>query len=416
LLRITDAKTKLFYFGIIFLLFIDIPIISLSGANIRLAYLVLPMLAALKIKPAIEKRSFILLAVFVFTSLPSLFFSGDVLKSILYYVWIAISYYSIYLVFNHYAKYDFKNIFNAYLNVTRFYIVFSILLVIAGVHDRAKGLFYEPSYLVIALIPFFVNLFYSYSTAAKKITLNYILDWVLFLAIIYYTKSATALIIVSIIMLSLVFNKFKFANLIKLAISLVILYYAVTLYAKYSSDLLGVTLKDILENISNFFNLVTYLTGRAGNRFPRLDLAWDVFMSHPLFGVGIGAYESYISNINTYSYFEFENINNLPAVNIYIEFLATVGIVGAIPLILFFLKDTIKIFKVDRNSIQFVALISLIVMLLDLNMEANYLRPYLWCLLGICAGVSTKNTSNLTKLTQLSHSKIPPKNENTTVS
>jgi O-antigen ligase len=161
---------------------------------------------------------------------------------------------------------------------------------------------------------------------------------------------------------------------------------ALYVYSQFSNDLLATTVRLVISSP----NTVEALVERGGNRIPRMLAAIYIFGNHPLVGVGIGQYRN-TSNVVDLSAFAKGNselsAQNDEAINIYVELLATTGIPTATLFFLFLIRSVTIRKARELDDRQKSILIGLVSMLLMLNFESNYLRPYLWMLLGAYAGI-----------------------------
>ncbi|MCW8354475.1 hypothetical protein N5P32_00525 [Marinomonas pontica] len=101
-----------------------------------------------------------------------------------------------------------------------------------------------------------------------------------------------------------------------------------------------------------------------------------------MFGVGLSGYESYsvVNGVNDYSQGrEYLKAVGVPVTNIYIEVLATTGIFGGFGFFCFIFFVLYICFK-NRSSPFSKATV---VMLIILNFESNFLRPYFWLSWGL---------------------------------
>jgi O-antigen ligase len=156
-------------------------------------------------------------------------------------------------------------------------------------------------------------------------------------------------------------------------------------YANHSNDLLASTIRGAYQSP----DVMEYLMGRGANRVPRMRAARDVFLEHEWMGVGIGAYESAIRRRNMSAYSAGQwwiSVADQPAVNIYLELLATTGLLGAAPMFGFFARTLMLSRLRSLDYIQRSYLLACVCLLIMLNFDSNYLRPYLWMILGVYSG------------------------------
>lgn len=110
--------------------------------------------------------------------------------------------------------------------------------------------------------------------------------------------------------------------------------------------------------------------------------AWDVFIDNKWLGVGFNAYEEYSLRHGIVDYskgINYLNAVGLPPINIYVELLATTGVLGLFGFVLFILNVIIRS-RSNQFSPFFYALITMLIML---NVESNISRPYFWLAIGL---------------------------------
>lgn len=133
---------------------------------------------------------------------------------------------------------------------------------------------------------------------------------------------------------------------------------------------------------------------RTGNRWPRAQLTYDIAMS-TFWGIGIGAFEEY-----TLSHFlpmysgltDYLSPIGYPAINIYFEIAATCGWLALVVWLFWHYKMLSEASK--NKSDNPVIICSLIVAMLALFIESNFMRPYYWMLIGLVMGQISLNKRN----------------------
>jgi len=269
----------------------------------------------------------------------------------------------------------------------RFSVFLTAALVFSRIQDRGHFLFYEASYYAIALIPYFCIVFYRMFYFGLR---NVLLDLFLILAAIFLSQSVSMFLwcFISLILFYFISGRAKIIHIPIAVFSLLVFIffiYNVNTRARY---ILNASV-DVVNNPSQYLNILVLV---GGNRLQRVFIAYDAFLSHPLFGVGIGALRDYSAkNFNIDDFYlngltasDFSEDTN--ATNVFMEVAAEAGIVG----LLGFLLVQVFIWKKNGNAeILRPFKIAFYVTMASLLIESSYLRPYVWALYGIIIGISS---------------------------
>lgn len=265
----------------------------------------------------------------------------------------------------------------------RLQILIGVCFVVLGLQDRVSLFFYEPSYWAIALTP------YLYFTAKKNISLSWP-DWGLIFTALLLTKSANLVLLVIITIVVSKLSPFSMKSIVRMGIFLAITLLLLSVYAQISDDLVAITIRRILESDS----ILQQCLERGGNRYPRMLAAFDVFQRNYIHGVGPGAFFTYDKTdaiFNSYpDAFAYYNIEDLPAINIFVEMAAEGGIFFLLAFV-GYLYCGLKS-KASDATLRFIVL----VMIVGLLFESSIQRSYFWILLGAASfvsGVQEKNGS-----------------------
>ncbi|HDH0891141.1 TPA: O-antigen ligase family protein [Klebsiella pneumoniae] len=374
----------------IFSLCTSVDLISVMGFRLTLIPLIIYGIFILINKRTIDKNIWYVLFFFLLCT-PSLFYTYDIGKSVGYLFWIIFNFIFISCVFKSLAQEDYYQTLQGVMNSYRVQIVIGAILYILHIQERAHVLYYEPSYFAISLIPYVVLVLasllkqnHSLPTPAARP-----LDLFLCLVAIVTTKSANLILIflIGFLILSLYGRR----KLLKVAVTLVfasIAFMCLYFYAKENNDLIAITFKNIFMSD----NVTQALIERAGNRWYRVEMAYDVALQH-FWGVGIGAYTEFtLNNKSSYPYYSslpwYLNPFGLPAISLYIEMAATCGWLALIVWLAWHYKMLFsKHVSSAKGSVIF---FSLIISMLILIIESSFMRPYYWALIGICLAHSDK--------------------------
>lgn len=367
-------------------LLVGVDVIQFSGFRLTLLPLLLFGLYIIYKQMVIDKW-FIYVVVFAIACLPSIYFSVNQSKSFGYVLWIIFNYIAISGVYKYLI---IKNKDGALLGVRdsyRLQIVIGAILFFLGFQDRAKVLYYESSYFALALTPYVVMVCGAFIktnfTGEKEFKYASLLDVLLLIVAIYTTKSANLILIclISAIAMSL-FGKGKFKKIVIMMFVTTIALIGMYQYSLHNSDLISVTFQKMVNSTNLFYAAMD----RTGNRWPRLQLTYDIAMN-TFEGIGIGSFQEYTST------HYFPKFSGMPAylsplgnepINIYFEIAATSGWIALFVWLLWHYK-LLKNVSRDKNCSPII-ICSLIVAMLALLMESNFLRPYYWMLIGMVMG------------------------------
>lgn len=365
--------------------YIDLLGINLFGMNLRVGQAILPlmwMIVGFRLRVSIPE----LLSIMAFLILISwsVINSSDAAKSFSYLVWVLHSFIFVYLFFRDVSSRHAVDIERALVIAARVQIMLAVMLVILGVQQRGHVLFYEASYFAIALIPYVAI---TVTTIVNRGAKSSLLDIILLIAALLATQSATLIIamflVVALVVLSAPGLSRKVVAFSFVVVSMLGGYMA---SVQAPNSLIGVFFSNIYNDPAD---VIFFLAERGGNRIPRIELGFDVWRSSPWTGVGVGAYESYIDplDVSSYAPIWWMSPAGQPVSSIYVELLATGGILGLVGFLCFV---AVVFYKMPGGAEYRWLWIALISTLIILSIEANYLRMYLWMLFGICAGIGAR--------------------------
>lgn len=379
------------FWAFLSILFVGADKIGLNvGYNFRLDQIFWLMLFA----TIILEKSFIIpldypMLFFLIASFLSTLCACDMTRGMIYYINIC---FNIFVVFFSTSLYIKKQGIEKFTELYRYtmYIQFALILLqeILGLSGRTLfGLqdsgywygvlriplwFYEPSYLATYLIIWFtfsIIQFFCYQERGylKDIIMSAI-GIVLSTSTAGYLGVVVAVLFTYIIWLSdkrITFGKFI---VIPIYISLFALFSKTNFYKVFVGRI-----------FTQGFDVA------SGNRTALWSETWNVFLEKPILGVGPGCYGLWLHREAGY----------VPS-NVTLELLATLGIIGGITffilhfhLIKLLISNTRRTY-LSRYGVGFAT--SLIVFLIVLQANQNYLRLYHWMLLGVLfSGIYLKN-------------------------
>jgi len=344
----------------------DWPALNFNGINIRLSWMVLTLLVLMGyIRLRMERNSLIFVGLFLLSTVPSTFHSINIYQSIFYSVWIIFNFIFFYSTSSFYIKNSTEQFITALIYFSRLNIIICAFFYFIGFQIRPSAFFYEPSYLSIALIPYCCLIFVKQSYYRAK-TIDYIL------IILYLILSQSGVFLVSLIA-AMLFG-IRITN-IKYFIFFALL---LAIYLFYSNNINSIYLSTLFSNIDDIS--LNGVFERGGNRWPRLLSTYDVGSDNMLYGVGLGNYSEYSLTMEL-DRTEFANPfltgKGQPGVNIWLEMLATAGVLPFTIFVLFSCYVLVKIFKNKFNTKFNIAMYFIICGIMMI--ESSFLRGYLWC-------------------------------------
>lgn len=357
----------------------DVLSLPIAGGNFRLFYLFGLLVFVLWLDKVRFDPGFALRIVFLLTALaPSLVMSIDSSRSVLYAIWIGLTLVCTFGAFPRLLDFTEKGtpmlggfrLYDVILYAFRFQIIFGIALFLLGLHDRTRFLYYESSYFSISLAVYCSVVAYRFREKRPVA-----LDLTLILAYLV-TSVSGAFVLVLLVTIMLNMPRTRARHLIPGAAALAL---TVAGYVTFVDDINTALIRSLFTSDIDYYAVLL----RGGNRLARLIAAWNVFTDHSVFGIGLGSFETFSRSMDidapgTADYLSGEG---KPAINIYLELLATAGIAG-------FFGFALLLFPVLRwifgKGFQSPISRGVVCMLLILTWESNFLRPYLWVMLALC--------------------------------
>lgn len=316
----------------------------------------------------------------------STIFTYDIKASFAYDFWVIYNFLFVLYVFYSYAKSTEKEkvidlILLSFI-IQSIYIYIQFIFGSLGYNDpffsmqhhmdvyRPAIWFYEPSYVATYFsIYFALSLYLLINIRSKKYiinSLNSLLSLILITSTTGYLAIGFTMFLMLIMNIKAILNinkKKLIGILIVIAISIIIV---LNLNITFIDVFLGRIFKDGLINAS-------------GGRVYNWIYTFNIFIENPIIGIGPNAYMKY-TGLAT------------PPTNVSLELLVNLGILGFGAFYYFLisvLREGYK--KVSKTSIYNKAIVfSIIVFMVTLQANQNYMRLYLWMFLGICIGFARK--------------------------
>jgi hypothetical protein len=368
----------------------DVTSLAVLGGNVRLAWILIPFLYCLIPKGREPKYALLATAMlFIFHMLASIM-SESVVKGVIYSCWIWVNYifFRAAYILTHVLR---GHVWSSLLWGGRVQIVFAIVMVLFGFHERAQFIYFEPSYLAIGLVPYiFVVIFWS---------VHKWIDAVLLIFLIVFNQSANmmlAMIVAAVYWLITNRKLWLSFVIVVFSVLLICILYQIAL-ADPSNPNHAVVLWFHVNGLN--YDFIDIILSRGGNRMPRMQAALEVLEDNWFFGFGPGSYLDISASRN------FDHITNgieyldpagLPVINVLIESVANAGIFAALVLVAFI----IFIYKMVSSRVKDwrekrIILGALLTICVLMQFESSYLRAYLWFICGVFMARSINNSLNI---------------------
>jgi hypothetical protein len=191
-LRLKKETNNLILFNIIIICSgYDLSAIEVNSISIRLAWIFLIFFIYHLIPTAFTIYELIFIKIFIGFHLVSALISNS-LGGIYYSIWIFFNFIFFYKVSQSFAKLNSPLILERYILINgRLQITSSVILFLTGVQERGNFIYYEPSYMALALIPYVSVCFFSNKTIKS--------DFLLIFTFIVVSQSVNFIIILAFV-------------------------------------------------------------------------------------------------------------------------------------------------------------------------------------------------------------------------
>lgn len=386
----TKRLRLIFLFNAIYFVAIsDITSVSVGGGNIRLAWALLPFLIMWTPRQKHRLAPLAVLLAFFCVHVIAALFAGTIVRGVVYSSWIIFNY-----IFFFRPAYKIslelkEGIWDAFLWGGRVQIVVAVILVAIGVHERARFIYFEPSYFAMGLVPYiFCAVFRSKQRAfdAGLISLGVI-----------FSQSANLLIALLIVgIFWLISNRKVVTTLLLLLVAAIVASVGFINALNDQSNPNHGVVAWIADNGINW-DLVEVILTRSGNRIPRIQAAIEVIGSEWIFGLGPGNYSDLSEK------FQFDELSGgleyldptgMPVINVLLEATANAGIFAAAIILVIYLYYLRRAWRTTAGKQRLVILGSLITYGVMLQFESSYLRAYVWMAFGVFSSKITSISTN----------------------
>lgn len=387
----TERKNNLSMLFLVGLLLscIDIINIDMGGFKLKLAYV--GFAAYLVIFTyfygfSFNWKNFSFSAVLLVSFFPSLLFSTNLKISIAFYAGTFMCI-VIMLTFAKMTKRIGAGVVELVMNFYRFTVLLTAVLVMFRLQERGHFLFYEASYYAIALIPYYCITFYRMFKFGFRAAM---LDLIFLLVAIILSQSVSMVLwcFGSFMLLYFKSGKVRVIHFLSVLFFLSLFIFILYKFNSRAKDIVD-ALIEMFKDPAQYLNVLILV---GGNRLQRVFIAYDAFMTHPWFGVGIGALRAYSAIHFRTDNFELDGLTasdfsaEINATNVFMEVAAEAGIIGLIGfmVMLVFIQQ-----RRENSEILRPFKVAFYMTMIALLIESSYLRPYVWALYGIIIGLSS---------------------------
>lgn len=372
------SKSMLLFNALYFIAIADVTSIDVGGVNIRWAWCFLPLIWILTPKSTDDKRMFVYVIAFFAVHMLSSAISLSIVKGFVYSAWILINYLFFVKLAYSLTKNLKEDVWNAFIVGGRLQAIVSIVLVILDVHERARFIYFEPSYFALGLVPYiFCAIFWSKN---KNIDIG------LIILVLIFNQSANMLIcLVVVLIIWLIYNKKLMVSSAILAV-ISMIFYGAFLYTLQDENSPNHGLAVIVSESELSLDLVEVFLRRGGNRLPRFEAALEVVDGNYLFGIGPGNYNTLTEKINfdhISSGIDYLDPSGLPVINVVLESVVNAGVLAAVVMMMFYADVWLRIMSLARSPEKWMMLGCLVAFGLMLQFESSYLRAYVWFAIGV---------------------------------
>ncbi|MDB8558553.1 O-antigen ligase family protein [Turicibacter sanguinis] len=323
-----------------------------------------------------------ILLVFI-THCISTIFSFNIKSSIAYDIWIIYNVLFLLFLFYSWAKNNTKekviNFILISFLVQSIYIYIQFFWGVAGYNDflfpmqyhlgvyRPSIWFYEPSYLATYFVIYFsISLYLAINLKCKKYYFHAINS---LLSLVFITSSVGYLAIGFTVFVIIILN---FKQILKINKKVLLILTLTFIFIILIISFLNL-------NFINVFLGRLFTSGiidSSGGRVDNWKFTFEIFTQYPIFGIGPNAYPT------------FTKLNH-PPTNVTLELLVNTGVIGFFTFIYFVGNILVKGYK--NNNILSIynkaIVVSIVIFIVTLQANQNYMRLYLWMFLGICLGI-----------------------------
>jgi O-antigen ligase len=234
------------------------------------------------------------------------------------------------------------------------------------------------SYALVLLIISSLVLGYLFEIPKNKKSIFWVCLSTALILYIVLLQSRGAILVIALDIIIIVILKRKLSNYKKLAVALIITCLAALLLIPSG------IVQEISDKVFSIFAIFnsnisvksSITSGSTEIREQLVQVAWDTFQRHPIFGVGLG-------NFQSYNFWQYPGAHND-----YVTFCAEMGIVGGVCYLLVigsFLVKSYKLFRHHANSITsgiFMAMASISLYSIFINAYDSFIVWTIYAMIG----------------------------------
>lgn len=239
--------------------------------------------------------------------------------------------------------------------------------------------FYEPSYLASFACIYFAFAIYNLFVNEDK---KYIYDTLYSALTIIFTTSSTGFIALGLGVVLVCAYRFITMETLKMKVLSVLISILIIL-------IMFCVVYFALPKVYNVFVKRLFVDGlfnASGGRMREYSTTFEVFKNNFLFGIGPNCYGAYFN----------DTTDTVQATNITLELLATTGIFTTLAFYLFYMYPCKVFFKKGKNHFSSKSFVfALIMFIIILQANQNYMRLYLWMLVGICYAFINEDSNEI---------------------
>lgn len=379
-------KTEVILHILLFISGWDLSAIVVSDFNIRLTWLLLPALFVFtpRFRVPISYSIFIYIF-FIFHSLSALV-SGHVIRGFTYSLWILFSYYFFFAIGFRCTRDLGDKVFNVLIDNGRIQIVCAAVIYFIGLQERAHLFYYEPSYMAIALIPYVASVFFGGNRKS--------FDFVLILLFLVISQSGNFVFVLILASLCKAYTLRKNEDFLKVVMAFGIIFSIMLVYVYLDEENINHRLIVAIWDAGISWDILWFIVERGGNRIPRMQVAFDVLSQNLFFGIGPSNFISYIQNMDfsyiTNGFVDIEPYGK-PPTNILIEAGLNSGLFGLVMVVILFSYFFIRSGRMANSEIRIKLQAMILISMLMLQLDSNYLRAYVWVGFGVAFAFMMKD-------------------------
>lgn len=376
----TQLKYGFLFSLVYFIAISDFTSVNIAGGNFRLLWLALPLVYFFIPRGREPKWPFVFASFLCLMHLMAAIASDSKLQGVFFSFWIFFNYIFFFRTAFLITLKLGDDIWKVVLLGGRVQVVFGILFVFFGLHERAQFLYFEPSYLAIGLVPYVFTIFFW---VEKKS-----LDFFLLFSLVAFNQSANLMLAIAIASFFWLFvNKRIWQSLLGFFFVLISAYVAF-LFALSNPASPNHAVASWLSDNGVSAELVTAILSRGGNRVPRMEAAFEILEEGNWWvGVGPGSYIE-MTKVRDFGHISgavaYLDPAGLPAVNILLESALNAGIFSTICMVIFYLY-CLRLAAVEVKNFRERSLIlgAMLAFGLMMMFESSYLRAYIWIAFGV---------------------------------